>query len=239
MLCSLARVTALTVKSMFMNEQPCNKNTIIEDIRRLYITIKPAVTARIEEFQRTWNEGGDDDIFAELAFCLFTPQSRAQSCWDTVQRLRKQNLLHTGTKRELVREMNRVRFMYTKAENLIAARTLFIVEDALVIKAIIFSLDDPFTAREWLVNNVRGLGYKEASHFLRNTGFGIDLAILDRHIIKNLCLCGAIDNVPASLTKKTYLRFEHCMKQFADEITIPVSHLDLLLWYKQTGEIFK
>jgi len=41
---------------------------------------------------------------------------------------------------------------------------------------------DPFEAREWLVNNAIGIGYKEASHFLRNTGVE-KLAILDRHVL--------------------------------------------------------
>ena len=29
------------------------------------------------------------------------------------------------------------------------------------------------------------MSYKEASHFLRNIGFGENIAILDRHILKN------------------------------------------------------
>ena len=93
--------------------------------------------------------------------------------------------------------------------------------------------------REWLVENVRGMSYKEASHFLRNIGQGEKLTILDRHILKNLKALNVIDKVPKSLSKKKYLEIEEKMMDFADRIKIPLDHLDLLLWYKETGEIFK
>jgi len=41
------------------------------------------------------------------------------------------------------------------------------------------------------------------------------------------------------LSKKGYLEIENKIKNFADKIKIPMSHLDLLLWYKETGKIFK
>jgi len=60
--------------------------------------------------------------------------------------------------------------------------------------------------REWLIRSIRGIGYKEASHFLRNIGLGENLAILDRHILKNLKFFGVIEEIPASLPKKNILR---------------------------------
>ena len=35
------------------------------------------------------------------------------------------------------------------------------------------------------------------------------------------------------------MQIEKNMREFAMQIDIPISHLDLLLWYKETGEIFK
>ena len=84
-----------------------------------------------------------------------------------------------------------------------------------------------------------GIGYKEASHFLRNIGYGEDIAILDRHILKNLKLLNVISDIPASLSKKQYLLIEKKMKQFSKKINISLSHLDLLLWYREAGEVFK
>jgi N-glycosylase/DNA lyase len=101
------------------------------------------------------------------------------------------------------------------------------------------SYPDIRECREWLVNNLTGLGYKEASHFLRNIGFGENIAILDRHILRNLCLLGVIPEIPEALSRAKYLRIEEKMSGFAAKIAIPLLHLDLLLWYKETGEIFK
>ena len=89
------------------------------------------------------------------------------------------------------------------------------------------------------MKNLTGLGYKEAGHFLRNIGFGEKIAILDRHILRNLHALGVIDELPESISNKRYLEIEKKMAEFAGRIHIPLDHLDLLLWYKETGEIFK
>jgi thermostable 8-oxoguanine DNA glycosylase len=38
---------------------------------------------------------------------------------------------------------------------------------------------------------------------------------------------------------KRYYEVKNKMRKFADKVNIPMAHLDLLLWYKETGEIFK
>lgn len=83
------------------------------------------------------------------------------------------------------------------------------------------------------------MGYKEASHFLRNIGKGQDLAILDRHILKNLKLLNVIEKIPDSMPPKKYLELEQTMREFSKEIGIPLDHLDIVLWYKETKKIFK
>ena len=74
---------------------------------------------------------------------------------------------------------------------------------------------------------------------MRNIGFGDDIAILDRHILKHLVRNGVIPEVPKSLTEKKYLEIESKMKHFSKEVGIPMAHLDLLWWSEEAGEIFK
>ena len=94
--------------------------------------------------------------------------------------------------------------------------------------------------REWLVENIKGYGYKEASHFLRNVGLGSDIAILDRHILKNLKRYGVIDKIPPSLgNRKIYMDIEEKMKHFSKKIKVPLEELDLLFWAQETGFVFK
>ena len=208
-----------------------------EEIKRIYQEIKPTIEKRIEEFKEVWKEG-DERVFDEMVFCLFTPQSKAKVCWDTVQELKENDLLLEGEEDTISDEIKRVRFRNNKAGYVVEARDRFIENDK-SIKGKISEFDDQKEARKWIVDNVKGLGYKEASHFLRNIGKGENLAILDRHILRNLVSLEIIDEIPKTLTKKRYLDIEKKMEEFSDEIGIPLGHLDLVLWYKETGEVFK
>ncbi|MEM3451653.1 MAG: hypothetical protein QW830_04540, partial [Nitrososphaerales archaeon] len=135
--------------------------------------------------------------------------------------------------------LNSIRFGENKAKYIVNARRLFTEDDTLKIKEKIQLFNDPFKLREWLVENILGIGMKEASHFLRNIGLGKDFAILDRHILKNLKEFNVIKDIPKSISKKVYLDIENKMREFSKQINIPMDELDLLLWSKETGIIFK
>jgi N-glycosylase/DNA lyase len=208
--------------------------TELDRLKQDYVKIRPAIESRLREFEEAWESGTDETIFRELVFCLFTPQSRAKSCWAAVERIRECNLVTEGSAKQISRELRGVRFHHTKAKRVAEARKHL---DGL--KARIAGFENPQEARRWLVENVDGMGYKEASHFLRNIGMGRDLAILDRHILKNLVALGVIPEMPDSISEKRYLRFEDLAREFCLKEGIPMDHLDLLLWCRETGEIFK
>ena len=41
------------------------------------------------------------------------------------------------------------------------------------------------------------------------------------------------------MTRRRYLEIEGKMADFSKVVGIPLPHLDLVLWYMETGEIFK
>lgn len=172
-------------------------------------------------------------------FCLFTPQSKAKVCWETVQKLREEDDLYQADEEKLSGMIKRVRFRNKKAGYLVEARDRFIGPEDISLREKLEGFSDPQEARAWLVENIKGLGFKEASHFLRNIGKGEDLAILDRHIMKNLKRFEVIEEIPKCLTRKRYLKIEDKMREFSRKIEIPLEHLDLLFWFLETGEIFK
>jgi N-glycosylase/DNA lyase len=221
------------------NNSIFKKSNILEEIRRIYSTTKDQIELRLNEFKRILKAGSDEDIFAELVFCILTPQSKAKSCWSAVKNLLFSDLLLKGDAIRIANELSMVRFRYKKAKYIIEARKTFSSNGQVSIKPKIEKLVKNKNERDWLVRNVKGIGYKEASHFLRNIGLGEKFAILDRHVLKNLKLLEIIKEIPEFLSKKRYLEIENKMKNFADIIKIPLSHLDLLLWYKETGKIFK
>lgn len=211
---------------------------MVEELLKKYESRKVEIKSRLQEFLQVKNEN-DERLFAELSFCLCTPQSRATVCWNAISSLVKNNLLYTGTMEQIKPFLNAIRFNYNKSKYIIGAREMLSNGPNLKIKGLLNSFENQFELREWLVENVKGIGYKEASHFMRNIGMGNELAILDTHILKNLEKYEVIDNIPKSLSKKTYLDIEAKMKAFAGKIGIPFDELDLLLWAEETGFIFK
>lgn len=210
----------------------------LEELFALYQTRKEEIKKRLKEFKEVLNES-DERIFTELSFCLCTPQSKATVCWNSISSLAKNNLLFKGSEEKIRPFLNPVRFAGNKAKYIIESRKFFTENGRLDIKNKINSFENNFELREWLVKNIKGFGMKEASHFLRNVGLGDNLAILDRHILKNLACFGIIEKIPDSLTKKKYLEIEKKLKEFSEEIKIPMEELDLLFWSKETGMIFK
>lgn len=210
-----------------------------DEIRQIYGEIKEVIRSRLKEFREIGSLKEDRRIFEELTFCLLTPQSKAKMCWIAVSNLISSGALFRGEEEDIERELRGVRFKRNKARYIKEARAKYFKDGKFSIKDRIFSGGDPHKEREWLVKNVRGLGYKEASHFLRNIGLGENLAILDRHILKNLKLLGVIEDIPTSLNRKRYLQIEERMREFSKKIGVPLEKLDLVLWYKETGEVFK
>ncbi|HOV15123.1 MAG TPA: DNA lyase, partial [Spirochaetota bacterium] len=167
-----------------------------------------------------------------------TPQSKARMADLVVKRLKEKDLLFSNDLQLISSNTNLVRFKNNKAKYIIEAKRHFFGENK---KSIIDTInsDDIFKTREWLVSNIKGYGYKEASHFLRNIGFIEDISILDRHILKNLKKYNVITEIPKTLNKNKYLEIEKKFSDFAKVIKIPLSHLDFVFWYKEAGEIFK
>ena len=120
------------------------------------------------------------------------------------------------------------------------SRAKYIVEARRYIdslKEIIEKFKDENELRKWLVENIKGIGYKEASHFLRNIGFS-DLAIIDFHIIDILAKYKLIQK-PKTLTERKYLEIENLLRRIAKKLSASLAELDLYLWYMETGKILK
>ena len=219
-----------------MNPQAEHPALTVEELMQHYNPVKPEIESRLMDFRRIWEKATDEELFRELAFCLLTPQSKAKTCWRAVQKLCEKNMMNCSGPTQISQELGGVRFHKRKGEYICLARDMFGTRS---LRATLSGFADPVEAREWLVANIKGMGYKEASHFLRNIGLGENLAILDRHILKNLVLLGVINEAPASLSKRIYLDIEGEMRAFSQDTKIPMGHLDLLLWYKEAGEVFK
>jgi len=216
----------------------CNKKkNKLNFLKKLYLFKKNEILKRLAYFKDTWNKN-NKEIFAELCFCILTPQSKAEKCNDIICELKRNKLLFKGNFTEIAPYIKKARFYRKKTDYIIGARKLFRHNGKLRIKDEL-DINKIKLTRDWLVKNIKGISYKEASHFLRNIGFGEDLAILDIHIFRNLKELGVIKEIPRTLSKKKYLEIENKLEQFSKRIKIPMAHLDLLFWSNETGKIFK
>ncbi len=197
-------------------------------LKKEYRENKEKIIKRLEEFKDLPRK----EYIYEYIFCLLTPQSNAKKCWQAVEEIKKLDKIDKDLIISIIR--TKTRFHNNKSKFIIEALKNWInVEKRLIDERDIIKL------RNWLAENVMGYGLKEASHFLRNIGKSENkIAILDRHILKNLLDIGVI-NEDKIKNKNNYFDIENRFISFSSEIGIPLDHLDLLFWSKENGEIFK
>ncbi len=200
------------------------------------------IKKRIADFRRVFEEKDGKAMLKELVFCLLTPQSKARICWNAVEKMDKLGLLekYSCDSEHRIRDcLYGVRFAKVKSRRIAKILERFSDESLIDIVSNWMKEMDVFLMRDYLVKEINGFGYKEGSHFLRNIGVGLDLAILDRHILSVLLEMGYIDSLPSCLSKKKYLEIESVVRRLAGELHLLVGELDLLLWAIRTGYVFK
>jgi len=192
--------------------------------------IKIQIDKRIQEFKNI-NKKSIDDLFIELCFCILTANFNAEKSIKIQEKIGSCFLI--DNKDELSKKLKEFghRFPNTRAEYISES-----LKCKNKLKEVLQS-NDKKAIRDWIVNNVKGLSYKESSHFLRNIGFD-DYAIIDFHIIDILSNHNLIKK-PQTITKKKYLEIENILKKLAKETNLTLAELDLYLWYMETGKILK
>jgi N-glycosylase/DNA lyase len=204
-----------------------------EPWRSTYDERQADIRRRLQDFA----EVPTSQYFYELAFCILTPQSSAANADATISELIRDDFWGRGfDPMPYLRDPKHyIRFHNVKAKRLLAIRESF---DELLPTLTDRSLT-PEAKREAVLERVKGLGMKEASHFLRNIGVR-SLAILDRHIFKHLARLKVIRSIPKNApTKSKYLEIERKWKRYAERVGISMDVLDLLFWSMETGEIRK
>ena len=196
----------------------------IENLLQFYKENKNIIKNFLENTKKYHS---DEYIFGELCFCLLTPQSRAKNCRDVINKLKDDKKLFTADLEELRSYLKGVRFPDVKAQRIIEARTKF---PELKKKLNLNSKE----IREWLVNNIDGIGMKESAHFMRNIGFK-GLTIIDIHIQNFLKKIGIINQIKG-LTRKRYLELEKKFLELAEKLKIVPEELDIAIWLYESGE---
>ncbi len=193
--------------------------------------VRVLVEKRIKEFKKMRRKS-NKEIFKELCFCILTANFTAERSIKIQRKIDEGFLTLSNSK--LSRKLRKLghRFPEVRARYIAEARSY-----ASLLRNIIESFDDESKLREWLVKNVKGIGFKEASHFLRNIGY-TNFAIIDFHILDILTEHKIIKK-PKILSKKRYLEIENLLRRIAKKLNLSLAELDLYLWYMKTGKVLK
>ncbi|MCB2203878.1 hypothetical protein KQI65_03955 [bacterium] len=208
------------------------ESDIYEELVKEYAEHGADIRVRLEEFRAV----PEHRWFYELCYCMLTPQSSAKQCALVSAELERRSFLEKAfDPAPLLRnhENGYVRFHNTKARRLLAAREQWMDTQGRLRS----DLPDRHL-RNTLAETIAGIGYKEASHFLRNIGRS-NLAIVDRHIIRNLLRLEVLHEWPKSISRRRYMEIEALFEDLAHRLEISMDELDLLLWRRETGFLLK
>src|SRR3989344_7299870 len=126
--------------------------------------IRQTVDSRMKEFNEMGKKS-NDELFKELCFCLMTANFSATGG------IKIQNAIGdkfaTMPEGELAKQLAILghRFPNMRAKFIVEAR-----KHRNNIRKVLDSFSSDSERREWFAENVKGLGMKESSHFLRNIG---------------------------------------------------------------------
>lgn len=205
---------------------------LLNSIKNLKNTeIEKTINSRINEFKKI-DKNSNKELFKELCFCILTANFNAKRTIEIQNQIGNKFL--TLTESQLAKSLKQLghRFPNTRANYISISRKHYPS-----LTKILKSYNDEIELREWFVKNIKGLGYKESSHFLRNIGYK-NLAILDFHIIDILERFNLITR-PKTITKTKYLEIEQILQTISNKLNISQAELDLYLWYLETGKILK
>jgi len=204
---------------------------LIEQVEKLrQSAAKKAIDARLREFRAMQGRPGKE-LFKELCFCIMTAN------FDAAKSIRVQQDVSDGfielPEKKLEARLRKLGYRYPNRAAYICDSRKHLPQ----LKGKVCGCKNEFALREWLAEEVKGLGMKEASHFLRNIGFQ-NVAIIDFHILDLLARHKLVEK-PKTMAKKRYLETEKVLALLAKKLGMSLAELDLYLWFLETGKVLK
>lgn len=210
-----------------------------ENIKKAHVERRREIRKRLGEFARIGRRGSDHELWEEMVFCFFTGGCSARMGLNALEAVKP--LLKDGEQPELARALTGVhRYPNARSRYVVASRAFLREHCDMRLRKKLKGFDCRLERRDWLVKEkgIKGLGYKEASHYLRNIGF-TGYAILDKHVLNCLAELKIIDDPKPPNTRSRYLTVEEKLRQLTTRLEIDFDELDLVLWSMKTGVILK
>jgi N-glycosylase/DNA lyase len=188
----------------------------------------------------------EEELRYELVACLLGSQVRAESADAAQYRLSCAGLLsderwrsrdnafenevadHLANRFPTSASKSSYRFPSLRARQLAQLRTVLQAEP---LSSRLAPSCDARRVRAKLVQDLPGIGPKQASMFMRNVGASYDVAILDVHVLSFFQRIGLLTvSGSAVSTLKTYEKTETVANAYAVRCGHPVGYLDWAIW---------
>ena len=222
-----------------------NKIDIPFQIIQNYSKLEPSYSTLKE-----WKQRSEEDLWEELVLCILSSNLNYETAASAFVHLQKnrfldyQYLLKDDSFQDIANELcksiflpkkkdgslRKYRFPNVRANNIVKAARVIYHENR-GINYLLNSFNSEYEAREFFSRQIPGIGFKEASHFLRNIKYSSSLAIIDTHIINFLEERDIPNNfVGKSLNVQKYLLYEKIMKEISSYYDYKLPIFDLAIW---------
>jgi N-glycosylase/DNA lyase len=213
----------------------------IENILATHRARRKEIKSRLSEFREIGKSGSDDRLWEELVFCIFTAGASARMGIQSIEAIRP--LLQNGRREQMTKALKNAgahRFPVERPGYIVITRRFLHEHCNMRLRETLNNFSDPIARRDWLAQETRikGLGFKESSHFLRNIGFK-GYGILDKHVMRCLAELKVVETPKPPTTRNRYIETEQKLRVFASDVCINFDELDLVLWSMKTGEVLK
>ena len=209
---------------------------IFRELKHHYSLVKEDIAERMGEFKKIHQRADDSEIFRELCFCILSSGVGPRIAEKSINALGSE--LYTAASDQLINQLAGIHKYAENAAYIYSTRIYLHEEFNFKLFNKLRSIEDEQSRRDFVADNkgIKGIGYVQASHFLRNIGFK-GYAILDKNILSSLFDLGVIEDKKQPSTKNRYIEKENRMKGLSEASGIALEELDLLLWHRKTGRI--
>jgi len=219
---------------------------IPEPIHQIYDVVEKKFAER-----KDWKRMHETTLWKQLCLCILSSNVNFESAQSALNHLTKNGFLNNefilGKKSshkiiacELAKPLykpqkkdgtlRKYRFPTVRSKNIVDAAFL-IYGEGYSLRHILKGVNSEIDARNFIAQNISGLGLKESSHFLRNIKFSTSLAIIDVHIVSFLEDLGLILFDNKVISKVEYLLLERLMQKISELNGMNLSILDNAIWY--------
>lgn len=195
-----------------------------------------------------WTDLTEQDLWQELACCILGSRARFEIALAASKRLQAKGLLDAPIRSRFSAYERELRYQLalpfpagprttdrhypypsTRA-NWLRRSAEAVYGSGGSIRDLLSHSGNAVQTRSSLVRCVLGIGPKQASLFLQNTGFATDLAVLDSHVLNYLALNELIRPDVSVRTLNQYEPIEDIFRSHARQLGLSVGSLDLGVW---------